>query len=101
MTGKPFAFNTATRKPFASSKSDCEGSPKVEKTEWSHNPRVSPATVHHMEAVFSIARRMYGREHDDPMNDMDVNMAFWRIFLNTTLQVAVHLGHCCFMKLES
>ena len=45
-----------------------------------------------MEAVFSIVWGIYGREHDDPMNDLDVNMAIWCIFLNTTLRAAVHLG---------
>ena len=92
MTGTPFAFKTATRKPDASSKSDCQGSPKAEKTEWSHNLRVSPATVHHTEAVFSTVSGIYGREHDDPMNDLDVNMAIWGIFMNATLRAAVHLG---------
>ena len=29
---------------------------------------------------------------DDPMDDLDVNMAIWGIFLNTTLRAAVHLG---------
>ena len=46
-------------------------------------------TIHHTEAVFSIVRNIYGREHDDTMNDLDVNMAVWGIFLNTTLHAAV------------
>ena len=58
----------------------------------SHNLHVSPVTIHHKEAVFSIVRKIYGREHDDPADDMDVNMAIWGIFLNTILQAAVHLG---------
>ena len=45
-----------------------------------------------MVAVFSIIRNINGREHDDPMDDLDVNMAIWGIFLNTTLQAAAHLG---------
>ena len=45
-----------------------------------------------MEAVFSIVRNICGREHDDPVDDLDVNMDIWGIFLNTTLQAAVHLG---------
>ena len=53
---------------------------------------MSPATVHHMEAVFSIVRKIYEREPDDPMDDLNVNMAIWGILLNTTLQAAVHLG---------
>ena len=56
-------------------KSDCQGRPVAEKIEWSHNLLMSPATIHHTEAVFSIVRRIYGREFDDPMNDVDVNMA--------------------------
>ena len=65
------------------------------KKEWPHNLHMSPATVHHMEAVFSIVRKIYEREPDDPMDDLDVNMAIWGIFLNTTLQAAVHLGQDC------
>ena len=53
---------------------------------------MSPATVHHMEAVFSIVSRIHERGPDDPMDDLDVNIAIWCIFLNTTLQAAVHLG---------
>ena len=50
-----------------------------------------PDTAHHTEAVFSIVREIYGREHDDPMDDLDVNMAIWSVFLNVTLRAAVHL----------
>ena len=82
VTEKPVAFLTASVKPYAN----------AEKIEWSHNLQVSPATIHHTEAVFSMVRRIYGREHDDPMNDLDVNMAFWCMFLNATLRAAVHLG---------
>ena len=53
---------------------------------------MSPATIHHLETVFSIVRGIYGREHDDPVNDLDVIMAIWSIFMNATLQAAVHLG---------
>ena len=63
----------------------------VAEKEWSHNLHGSPATVHHSEAVFSIVRNIYGREHDDPMDDLDVNIL--DIYLNTTLQAAVHLEH--------
>ena len=51
-----------------------------------------PATVHHTVVVFSIVRKIYEREPDDPMDDKDVNMAIWGKILNTTLQAAVHLG---------
>ena len=44
VTGKPVACNTAAVKPCAPSKSACQGGPKVDKIEWSHNLHVSPAT---------------------------------------------------------
>ena len=53
---------------------------------------MSPATVHLPEAVFSIVRKIHGREHDDPVDDLDVNVAFRGTVLNTTLQATVHLG---------
>ena len=56
---------------------------------------VSPATIRHTEAVFSIVRGIYGREHDDPMDDLEVNMAIGGIFLNATLPAAVDLGRAC------
>ena len=46
VTWKPVACKTATGKPYASSKSDCQGGPKAAKIEWSRNPHVSPATIH-------------------------------------------------------
>ena len=93
--GKPAAYKKASVKPHASSKSDCQGGPKAERTEWSHNPQVSPATIHHTEAVFSIVRKIHGREHYDLMDDLDVNMAIGGIFLKTTLRAPVHLGQDC------
>ena len=45
-----------------------------------------------MEAVFSMVREIYGRQPGDPMKDLDVNLAIWRMFMNTTLRAAVHLG---------
>ena len=56
------------RETYAPSKSACRWSPKAEKTEWSHYLQMSPATIHHTEALCSIVRGIYGREHDDPMS---------------------------------
>ena len=56
VTGKPVAFFQLEAKTFASSKSDCQGGPKAERRESSHNLHVCPATIHHTEAVFSIVR---------------------------------------------
>ena len=85
VTGRPVACKTAKEKPYASSKSDCQGGPKAERIEWSHNLHMSPATIHHTEAVFSIVGGIYGREHDDPMDDLDVSMAIWSIILRSGL----------------
>ena len=85
-TRRRIAYQTATGKPNTSSKSDHPGGPKAERKEWSHNLHVSQATVHHTEAVFLIVRKIYIREHDDTMDDLDVNMAVWGIFLNATLR---------------
>ena len=95
VTGKPVACTTAAEKPNASSKSDCQEKnghtiytclqPQFLTRMQSSRcgPQRGPgreATVRHMEAVFSIIRKIYGREHDDPMNDLEVNMATWAYF---------------------
>ena len=83
VTVRPVACKTVKEKPYASRKSDQPVSPKAERKERSHNLHVSPATVHHSEAVFSIVRRIYGREHDDPMDDLDLTVGFWRRMYGT------------------
>ena len=45
-----------------------------------------------MNKVYSIVRKIYGRSLTDDMDDLDVNTAIWGIFMNVTLQAAVHLG---------
>ena len=45
-----------------------------------------------MEKVYSIVRQIYGRSPTDDLNDLDENNALWGIFMNVTLQAAVHLG---------
>ena len=45
-----------------------------------------------MEKVYSIVRQIYGRNPTNDLNDLDVNIALWNIFLNVKLQAAVHLG---------
>ena len=45
-----------------------------------------------MEKVYSIVRKVYGQSPTDELNDFDVNNAVWCIFMNVTLQAAVHLG---------
>ena len=45
-----------------------------------------------MEAVFSMVRKIYGRNSDDPLKDLNVNLAIWGMLMNSTLRAAVHLG---------
>ena len=45
------------------------------------------------EAVYDMVRKIYGRPSDDPMEDLNVNVAFWRILMNSTLEAANHLGN--------
>ena len=86
VTGRPVVlYKKVTGKPGASSKSENSENLKAERKEWPHNLDMSPATVPHMETVFSIVRKIYEREPADPMEDLDVNVGIWGIFLNTTL----------------
>ena len=45
-----------------------------------------------MDKVYSIVRQTYDRGPTDEMDDFYVNAAIWGMFVNTTLQAAVHLG---------
>ena len=53
---------------------------------------ISSAVVSYMDKVYSIVRKTYDRKPMDEMEDLDVNAFIWRMFMNTTLQTAVHLG---------
>ena len=80
--------------PFAhgaSSSVDKESQKDTEAT-WNHCLQISPNTSHCMEAVFSMVRKIYGQLPGDPMKDLNVNLAIWRIFMKNTLRAAVHLG---------
>ena len=67
---------------------------KLNKTEatWDHYLRISPDTSHYMEAIFSMFRKIYGKQPGDPVEDLNVNLAIWWMFMNTTLHAAVHFG---------
>ena len=55
---------------------------------WRHYFQLSTHTSHDMEAVFSTIREICGKHSGDLMKDLNVNLAFWRMFLNTTLRAA-------------
>ena len=50
------------------------------------------SVVPHMNEVYSIVRKIYGRSPTDDVDDLDVNTAIWGILVTVTLQAAVHLG---------
>ena len=45
-----------------------------------------------MEAVFSNGQKDLWKTPGDPVEDLNVFWAIWRMFMNTTLRAAVHLG---------
>ena len=55
-------------------------------------PNITKHIPFFLEAVFSMARKIYGRQTGDPTEALNVNLAVWRIFMNGTLRAAVHLG---------
>ena len=75
----------------ASSSVDQESQNNTEAA-WDHYLHISLDTSHYMEAVVSMFTKIYGRKPGDPMKDLDVNLAIWGMFINTTLRAAVHLG---------
>ena len=91
-TGKPVAYKTGAGKPAASSISENLGNRIAERKKWPHDFYISSAAVSHMDKVYSIVRQTYDRGPTDEMNDLHVNAAIWGMFVNTTLQAAVHLG---------
>ena len=64
-----------TGKPVASRNSGNSGNSKAGSREWPHTFHMSPASVPHMEKVYSIVRQIYGRSPTDDLNDLDVNSA--------------------------
>ena len=90
VTGKLVAHEKVIGKLVASRNSENSGSPKAGNRKLPHNFHMSSAIVPRMEKVYSIFRKIYDRSHTDNLNDLDVNIAIWDIFMNTTLQAAVH-----------
>ena len=48
----------------------------------------------------SMVRKICGKQPGDPMEDLNVTLAIWWIFMNTTLRAAVHLGEDYDMNLR-
>ena len=59
---------------------------------WSHhNMKLVPNNVDDLEKVYSNVRRELGRPPNDDMEQIDVNMIIWVIFMSATMKAAVHL----------
>ena len=66
------------------------GNPVAETTE--NSIGISPNFVGHLEEVYSDVRQKFGRQPEDDMLEIDVNMVIWGIFMSATMKAAVHLG---------
>ena len=66
-----------------------------------HFLAISPHHVPYMNDVYDMVRKVYARPADDPMKDLNVNMAFGRIFMNVTPRAAIHLGKGHDVKLRN
>ena len=86
--GKPLAGETAESISSAFQKSQNNKEATLE-----HFFAMSPQTFSFTETVYDIVRKIYGRPSDNPMEDLDVNVAIWGLFMNATLEAAVHLGN--------
>ena len=52
---------------------------------------ISPQTIHYTEAVYDMVRKIYGRPSDDPVEDLDVNVAIWRVRFHRKLKQFFYL----------
>ena len=75
----------------ASSSVDQESQKNTEAT-WDHYLHTSPNSSDYLEAVQDTVRKINGIPSDDLMEDLDVNVAIWGVFMDATLKTAVHLG---------
>ena len=46
----------------------------------------------HGSRLVSWSGKIYGKQPGDPVENLNVNLAIWGMFMNTTLRAAVHLG---------
>ena len=86
--GKPFAGETAESISSAFQKSQSNVEATLE-----HFSAISPQTIPYTDAVYDMIRKIYGRPSGNPMKDLDVNVATWRVFMNATLKAAIHFGN--------
>ena len=94
--GKPLAGGSAEFVSSEFQKSQCNiGATRK------HFLAISPDHVPYMNDVYNMVRKVHIRPADDPMKDLGVNMAIWRIFMNATLRAAIHLGNDHYVNLRN
>ena len=69
--GKPLAGETAE------SSSGFQKSQKKKDATMDHFFAISPQTTSFSEAVYDMVRKIYERPSDDPVEDVNVNVALW------------------------
>ena len=80
--------NKAWENPLAhgASSSDDQESQKNTEATWDHHLHMSTDTSHILEAVFLMVGKIHGKPPGDPTEDLNVSLAIWRMFMNTTLR---------------
>ena len=71
IVGKPLAGETAE------SSSAFQKSQKNKDATMDHFFAMSPQTISYSEAVYHMVRKIYGRPSNDPMKELNVNVAIW------------------------
>ena len=89
--GEPFAGETAQSISSAFQKSQNNEEATLE-----HFYAISPQTISKTEAVHDMVRKIYGIPSDDPVEDLDVNVALWRVFMNTSKEFFLDIHRTTF-----
>ena len=86
--GRPLSGETAESLSSAFQKSQSNKEATLE-----HFLAISPHTLPCMDAVYDMVRKVYESPAGDPVEDLDVIVAIWGVFMNATLKAATHLGN--------
>ena len=85
--GKPLAGETAE-----SISSSFQKSQNHKAATWNNCLQLSIPANKFTNAVFSMVWNIYGKYHDESMDDLDVHLAIWRMFVYISLQTSISIG---------
>ena len=88
---EPWYYKLAPQNNEACGKPLARGTAESVSSEFQKSQSKKGATLEHFFAISPHHSLLYGRPSYDPMEDLDVNVAIWRVFMNATLKAAVHL----------